>query len=85
MTPSEFSLRINISETKLRDATSRLERDYFHAYRYGVRRLYHGTRFGSDSEVFAFVNGGDALKAGFDDGVNGRMPDLARLQQLAAA
>jgi hypothetical protein len=85
MTPGEFSLRIKTAEMWLGNMVNRLESDYLHAYRYGVRRLYHGRRFGSESEVFAFDNGGEPSKAGFEDGVSGRMPDFARLQRFAAA
>lgn len=60
------------------NACSQEEIDYLLAYRYGLRRCYHGDEFGSDDIVAAMIRRGGATKDGFNDGLAGKPIDWSR-------
>lgn len=76
----EFNRCLSAAQLWCENATTQEETDYLHAYRFGLRRHYHGEHFGSEGDAFGFANRCEASRAGFHDGLAGKMCDFARLQ-----
>lgn len=75
---------MNAAKLWLDNSTHQEEIDYLTAYRYGLRRHYHGQRFGSEKETSAFSGHSEASTAGLHDGLSGKMCDFRRLEEYAA-
>jgi hypothetical protein len=50
--------------------------DYAHGYGYGLRRFYHGPRFGEDAQIERMQARGGALQQGLADGLAGMQSRL---------
>jgi len=48
--------------------------DYGRGYQYGLRRHYHGERFGEDARIALMLSKGGDLAEGVNDGLDGRAP-----------
>jgi len=74
----DFVKRMSAAELWLQNCEDTDDSDYLHAYCFGLRRHYHGKRFGSDAEVSAFLTRGGASRDGLEAGLAGAMFDMTR-------
>lgn len=65
MKQGQFELFINMAKSLSED-------EYYVGYRYGLRRHYHGKKFGNDDIIEKIKNEGGLISEGINDGLNGR-------------
>ncbi len=80
ITNQQFIKRMSAAELWLDNCESTEESEYLYAYRFGLRRHYHGERFGTDAEVSAFRKRGGVSREGLEAGLAAAMCDVGRFR-----
>ncbi|WMY08652.1 hypothetical protein [Paraburkholderia phenoliruptrix] len=85
ITHAEFVRHLTAGSLLLKYCQTAEQFDYAYAYCHGLRRCYHGEKYGFDEKGAKIVKTNDPSRVGFEDGLAGKPCDFQRFEKEAQA